>query len=222
MSDHSPRVALPAQIMCEVTRGDIQEHVRLRLEAEREDKERRRKEKAEAHLFSHIRVVTDADLAAQIGSTLWFDLVDHDKVPTLALRAAWTPKPWLAHLLQVPMFERATAASACQVDDGRAGDYLRMPWLHSLWLTQATPRQLYVRCAKSVPPALALGVPGSAPRAPAPAGEAVPGATADAAARLPGAAGGRDGRPAGASAPVDLRQAPEQHAQARAPYLRHA
>ena len=92
-----------AQIMCEVTRGDIQEHVRLRLEAEREDKERRRKEKAEAHLFSHIRVVTDADLAQQIGATLWFDLVDHDKVPgascACALGAAEAFLQLIAHLL---------------------------------------------------------------------------------------------------------------------------
>ncbi len=66
--------------MCEVSSKDIQEHVRARLEAEKEDKERRRREKQEAHLYTCIRVVTDADLAAQIGSTLWFDLVDHEKV----------------------------------------------------------------------------------------------------------------------------------------------
>ena len=72
--------AVPVQIMCPVTEKDIQEHVRLRLEAERKEKELRKKEKQEAHLYTCIRVVTDADLAAQIGSTLWFDLVDHEKV----------------------------------------------------------------------------------------------------------------------------------------------
>ena len=49
------------------------------LQAEQEEKEQRKKEKAEAHLYTLVRVSTDADLAQQIGSSRFFDLVDHDK-----------------------------------------------------------------------------------------------------------------------------------------------
>lgn len=79
--------------MCEVGSKDIAEHVRARLEAEREDKERRRREKAEAHLYTHIRLVTDADMHAQIGASLWFDLVDHDKVRRCQPRCARRANP---------------------------------------------------------------------------------------------------------------------------------
>ena len=66
--------------MREVGASNVAEHVRVRLEREREDKERRRAEKADAHLFTLVRVATDDDLTAQIGSQRFFDLVDHDKV----------------------------------------------------------------------------------------------------------------------------------------------
>ncbi|KFM24284.1 Ubiquitin carboxyl-terminal hydrolase 12, partial [Auxenochlorella protothecoides] len=46
--------------------------------AEQDEKERRRKEKAEAHLYTLVRVSTDADMASQIGRERWFDLVDHE------------------------------------------------------------------------------------------------------------------------------------------------
>lgn len=68
------------QIMCDVGKNDIQEHVRLRLEAEKEEKEQRRREKQEAHLYTVFRIVTDQDLRDQIGQTRWFDLADQDKV----------------------------------------------------------------------------------------------------------------------------------------------
>ncbi|KAI7840976.1 hypothetical protein COHA_005205 [Chlorella ohadii] len=72
-------------VMCQVTEQDISQHVRARLKAEQEDKERRKKEKAEAHLYTLVRVSTDADLAKQIGHDRFFDLVDHDKVKTFKM-----------------------------------------------------------------------------------------------------------------------------------------
>lgn len=67
-------------IMCEVRETDISEHVRARLAAEQAEKERKRRERAEAHLYTLVRVVTDADIAAQIGHDRFFDLVDMEKV----------------------------------------------------------------------------------------------------------------------------------------------
>eukprot|EP00883_Tetradesmus_obliquus_P008816 jgi/Sobl393_1/19554/SZX64323.1 len=52
-----------------------------RLEAEQREKERRQKEKQEAHLYCHVRIATDADIAQQVGSSQWFDLVDYDQLP---------------------------------------------------------------------------------------------------------------------------------------------
>lgn len=68
------------QIMCEVGKSDIQDHVRMRLEAEREEKEQRKREKQEAHLYTVFRIVTDQDITAQIGQNRWFDLADQEKV----------------------------------------------------------------------------------------------------------------------------------------------
>ena len=82
-----PDLSLP-QIMCEVTPGDIQEHVRARLEAEQRDKEAKRKEKLEAHLYTLVKLVRDADIADQIGAHRWFDLASPEKV----------------HLMPEPMF----------------------------------------------------------------------------------------------------------------------
>lgn len=48
-------------------------------QAEQEDKERRKKEKAEAHLYTLVRVSTDADVAGQVGTARFFDLVDHEQ-----------------------------------------------------------------------------------------------------------------------------------------------
>ena len=50
------------------------------LQAEASEKERKRKEKAEAHLFTIIKLSTRKDMEQQIGSTLFFDLVDQNKV----------------------------------------------------------------------------------------------------------------------------------------------
>ncbi|KAL6782343.1 hypothetical protein ACKKBG_A06435 [Auxenochlorella protothecoides x Auxenochlorella symbiontica] len=72
-------------VMCGVERRDISQHVCARLQAEQDEKERRRKEKAEAHLYTLVRVSTDADMASQIGRERWFDLVDHEGVATFKL-----------------------------------------------------------------------------------------------------------------------------------------
>ena len=87
----SPDPFLP-QIMCAVTPGDIQEHVRARLEAEQHDKEAKRREKLEAHLYTLVKLVRDADIADQIGSHRWFDLASPEKArpapePTFTPRA---------------------------------------------------------------------------------------------------------------------------------------
>lgn len=50
------------------------------LQAEKADKEKKRKEKQEAHLYTIIKVARDQDFDSQIGTTQFFDLVDHDKV----------------------------------------------------------------------------------------------------------------------------------------------
>lgn len=63
----------------QVIKDDLAAHVRERLEKELVDKERARKEKEESHLYTIIKVARDSDLRAQIGSDLFFDLVDHDK-----------------------------------------------------------------------------------------------------------------------------------------------
>eukprot|EP00878_Enallax_costatus_P010709 GHUV01011185.1.p1 GENE.GHUV01011185.1~~GHUV01011185.1.p1 ORF type:complete len:671 (+),score=192.28 GHUV01011185.1:167-2179(+) len=70
-----PRVMVP------VTKDHIAPYLRQRLESEQREKEKRQKDKQEAHLYCHIRVATDADIAQQVGSTQWFDLVDYDKLP---------------------------------------------------------------------------------------------------------------------------------------------
>lgn len=67
-------------IMCEVTEDDISEHIRARLRAEEEAKERQWKEKAEAHLYTTVSVATDRALKRQIGSSVFFDLVDFNDV----------------------------------------------------------------------------------------------------------------------------------------------
>ncbi|KAH7415376.1 hypothetical protein KP509_14G040100 [Ceratopteris richardii] len=69
------------KVICNVDEKDIAEHLRVRLKREQEEKERKRKEKAEAHLYTIIKVASDDDLAAQVGKEIFFDLVDHDKVP---------------------------------------------------------------------------------------------------------------------------------------------
>lgn len=72
-------------VMCQVTLGDISAHVQARLKAEQLEKERRKKEKAEAHLYTLVRVSTDDDFAQQIGTSRFFDLVDHEKVKTFKM-----------------------------------------------------------------------------------------------------------------------------------------
>ncbi|PWZ40553.1 Ubiquitin carboxyl-terminal hydrolase 12 [Zea mays] len=78
------------KIICNVDEKDIAEHLRIRLENDREEKERRKKEKAEAHLYTIIKVARDDDLKAQIGKDIYFDLVDHDKVPSFRIQKQMT------------------------------------------------------------------------------------------------------------------------------------
>lgn len=51
------------------------------MQSEQRDKERRQKDKQEAHLYCHVRIATDADIAQQVGSSQWFDLIDYEKLP---------------------------------------------------------------------------------------------------------------------------------------------
>ena len=68
-----------AQILCDATESDIQEHLLSRLKKEKAEKERRRKEKEEAHLFTTIKVATAEAMRAQIDEgAVHFDLVDFD------------------------------------------------------------------------------------------------------------------------------------------------
>ncbi|KAF8006885.1 hypothetical protein BT93_K1012 [Corymbia citriodora subsp. variegata] len=68
------------KLICHVDEKDIAEHLRMRLKKEEEEKEEKRKCKAQAQLYTIIKVARDADLVAQIGKDMYFDLVDHDKV----------------------------------------------------------------------------------------------------------------------------------------------
>ncbi|KAL2326631.1 hypothetical protein Fmac_025689 [Flemingia macrophylla] len=74
------------KIICNVDEKDIAEHLRIRLRKEHEEKEMKRKEKAEAHLYTIIKVARDEDLRDQIGKDIFFDLVDHDKVPSFRIQ----------------------------------------------------------------------------------------------------------------------------------------
>ncbi|RDX86284.1 Ubiquitin carboxyl-terminal hydrolase 13, partial [Mucuna pruriens] len=74
------------KIICNVDEKDIAEHLRIRLRKEQEEKELKRKEKAEAHLYTIIKVARDEDLHEQIGNSIFFDLVDHDKVRSFRIQ----------------------------------------------------------------------------------------------------------------------------------------
>mmetsp|Transcript_19656 Transcript_19656/g.42954 ORF Transcript_19656/g.42954 Transcript_19656/m.42954 type:complete len:1106 (-) Transcript_19656:700-4017(-) len=98
------------RIICPVTNDDIAQHLQERFKREQEEKERKRKEKSEAHLFTILKVARDADMKAQIGNELFFDLVDHDKVKTFRVRKE-TPflqfKEQVAQELGIPVqFQR--------------------------------------------------------------------------------------------------------------------
>ncbi|KAK4757395.1 hypothetical protein SAY87_018696 [Trapa incisa] len=68
------------KIICNVDEKDIAEHLMIRLKKEQEEKEYKRRCKARAHLYTTIKVTREADLFAQIGQEIYFDLVDHGKV----------------------------------------------------------------------------------------------------------------------------------------------
>lgn len=55
-------------------------------QAELAAKEHRQKEKKEAHLYVTLRVARDEDMCGQVGSSQFFDLVDHDKVRTYRVK----------------------------------------------------------------------------------------------------------------------------------------
>ncbi|XP_044462354.1 ubiquitin C-terminal hydrolase 12-like isoform X1 [Mangifera indica] len=74
------------KIICNVDEKDIAEHLRIRLKKEQEEKEQKKKEKAEAHLYTIIKVARSEDLLQQIGKDIYFDLVDHEKVPSFRIQ----------------------------------------------------------------------------------------------------------------------------------------
>ena len=65
-----------------------------RPQADRLDRLRRklasRKERMEAHLYTVVRVATSHDLAAQIGTDRFFDLVDHEKCACIRIKKEHT------------------------------------------------------------------------------------------------------------------------------------
>jgi ubiquitin carboxyl-terminal hydrolase 7 len=46
------------------------------LQAEQREKEKRQKEKQEAHLYCHVRIATDQDIAQQVGGGVMQDMVE--------------------------------------------------------------------------------------------------------------------------------------------------
>ena len=77
--------AIP-EINVEVTSDDVAAHLRLTLEKEQEDKARKKKERLEAHLYTVVRLASRHELASEIGSDRFFDLVTHEKVPTIRIK----------------------------------------------------------------------------------------------------------------------------------------
>ena len=73
-------------VFSKVDREDIPEHLLVRFAQETEERERKAREKAEAHLYTTVRVATEADMAAQIGKSHVFDLIDHDMVKSFRVQ----------------------------------------------------------------------------------------------------------------------------------------
>jgi hypothetical protein len=71
------------RIFCAVGEKDLAPELLARFKHETEEKERKRKDKAEAHLNTMVKIARDEDLTSQIGHDIFFDLVDHDKVPAI-------------------------------------------------------------------------------------------------------------------------------------------
>jgi len=87
--------AIP-EINVEVTADDVAAHLRSQLEKEQDEKAQKKKERLEAHLYTVVRLATHKELVAEIGTDRFFDLVTHDKVPTLRIKKELT----LLHLKQ--------------------------------------------------------------------------------------------------------------------------
>jgi len=81
--------AIP-EINVDASAEDISPHLRRTLEKEQEEKMRKKKERLEAHLYTVVRVATNADLRAEIGSERFFDLVSHEKVASLRIKKEHT------------------------------------------------------------------------------------------------------------------------------------
>ncbi|GAQ84171.1 Ubiquitin carboxyl-terminal hydrolase [Klebsormidium nitens] len=74
------RVSDIENIMCDVTKDDVAEHLQLRAAKEEEEKAIKKKNKAEEHMYTLIKVATEEDIRAQIGTTTHFDLVNYDSI----------------------------------------------------------------------------------------------------------------------------------------------
>ncbi len=83
-----------AQIVCDANEDDIAEHVLARLRKEKEEKERRKKEKAEAPFIVPTRLATAETMKAQIGSEIFFDLCEHESLPTRRVRKETSFLEW--------------------------------------------------------------------------------------------------------------------------------
>jgi len=77
--------AIP-EINIDVTADDVAKHLRHALELEQEEKARKKKERMEAHLYTVVRVASAPDLATQIGTDRFFDLVDHEKCACIRIK----------------------------------------------------------------------------------------------------------------------------------------
>ena len=84
------REAAIAEINIDVTADDVAAHLRHQLEVEQEEKAKKKKERMEAHLYTVVRIATQADLKSQIGSERFFDLVNHEQVASLRIKKEHT------------------------------------------------------------------------------------------------------------------------------------
>lgn len=80
-----------------MTKEHLQPHVRERLDRELDEKQKSQKQKQESHLYTEIRIATDATMKDSIDSGTPFDLVNFDKVfsfptcPSKLLRTQFHP-----------------------------------------------------------------------------------------------------------------------------------
>ncbi|KAM0908719.1 hypothetical protein ACQ4PT_015296 [Festuca glaucescens] len=69
------------KIMFNVDERKMADYLQIRLDMDPEEEQ-----KADTHLYTNIKVVLDDHLEAQIGKSIFFDLVNHDSIPSICVQ----------------------------------------------------------------------------------------------------------------------------------------